>query len=60
MNKYYYMAVTADKYELPICIEESAEELANKLGISKNTVFSQISLKKDGNRCGRRIIRIEA
>lgn len=30
-----YMAVTADKYELPMVVEESAEMFAQKLGRSK-------------------------
>lgn len=29
-----YMAVTADKYELPMVVEESAEMFAQKLGRS--------------------------
>lgn len=33
------MAVTADKYELPVVVEESASELANKLNVTRNTVY---------------------
>ena len=33
-----YMAVTADKYELPIIVAGNAQELADRLHISINTV----------------------
>lgn len=33
------MAVTADKYELPMVVEESAEMFAQKLGRSKEGIF---------------------
>ena len=54
-----YMAVTADEYELPLGIEDTAKELADKLGIKEGTVYSCISRKMDGKRAGYRLIRIE-
>ena len=40
MNKqrYLWMAVTADEYELPLAVEDTAAELARRLGVSENTV----------------------
>ena len=32
-QKYLYMVVTLDKYELPIIVEDSVVELARRLGI---------------------------
>lgn len=54
-----FMAVTPDQYELPMCVCESAQELADKLGISKSTVKSQISLKASGVQSGRKLIKFE-
>ena len=34
-----YMAVTADKYELPIAVADSAAELARMLGRAVDTVY---------------------
>ena len=40
MNKqrYLWLAVTADEYELPLVVEDTAAALARRLGISENTV----------------------
>lgn len=47
-----YMAVTSDKYELPIAIEESTSMLAKKLGRSRKGVSEEFSrLKKDQRIC---------
>jgi len=59
-----YMAVTADKYELPICVADTVVELARMCGTSENTISSQISRRKKNNmnygRCtGRRYLRVE-
>lgn len=35
-----YMAVTADQYELPICVSENAKELAEALGITSQAVWA--------------------
>ena len=45
-----YMVVTADKYELPMVVEESAEMFAQKLGRSKEGIFQEISRNKSGKR----------
>lgn len=33
-----WMAVTADKYELPLCVETSQAKLARRLGVTPGTV----------------------
>ena len=40
MNKqqYFWLAVTADEYELPLAVENTAAALARRLGISEDTV----------------------
>ena len=46
--KKLYIYATKDEYELPLIIAESAEELAQKLGTTKNVVLSCISHKRKG------------
>lgn len=38
-----YMAVTADKYELPVALENTARELSRKLGFEQNYVSVAMS-----------------
>ena len=37
-----YMAVTGDKYELPMFIEDSVKELSRKTGASENNIYSSM------------------
>lgn len=57
--KHLYLAVTADEYELPVCVEDTAEKLAKKLGISRNAVNSSISKNLSGKIQGRKIIKVQ-
>ena len=54
-----YMAVTTDKYELPLCVADTARELAEHFGVSENTVYSSISKGLPGRRNGYRFIKVE-
>lgn len=56
--KYLWLAVTPDKYEFPIYIEDSAQALADKLGTTSNVVSSAISKNQSGKKTGRKIIKI--
>ncbi|WP_291637466.1 hypothetical protein [Clostridium sp.] len=56
--KYLWLAVTTDKYEFPIYIEDTAEKLANKLGIHCTTVITSILQNKSGRNSGRKLIKI--
>lgn len=38
-KEFLYLAVTNDKYELPIAVADSASELAKMLGIERQTVY---------------------
>lgn len=33
--------MTADEYELPLCVEDTAENLGLRIGISKKTVWNK-------------------
>lgn len=49
-SKYLWMAVEADEYELPIFIADSANELAERYGVTKHNVEESTY---DPNRTGR-------
>lgn len=38
-----YMKCTTDRLELPIAVADTAKELARMLGVSHNSVYSEIS-----------------
>lgn len=47
-----YMVVTKDKYELPLGVYDSLDELAEKQGVNKNYVKQSISRYEHGtNKC---------
>lgn len=52
------MAVTADKYELPLCIENSVEKLSKKIGVTANAVSTSISRNCSGRIKGVKYIKI--
>ena len=56
------MAVTADKYELPLCVG-TVQEVAAWANISVNYLYSQISKTKNGRlngtSSGRIFVRVE-
>lgn len=41
-KKYLWMLVTSDKYELPVFVEDTAQDLADKVGVTKSTVESSV------------------
>lgn len=47
-----YLAVTADKYELPICVETTIDNIARRMGVTRNTVAVGISRGRSGSRYG--------
>ncbi len=53
-----YMAVTADKYELPLIVSSKRQELADYAGVTVRTVDSSISRHEKGTRTGIRFIKI--
>lgn len=38
-----YMEITKDEYELPIVVADSAEELARKVGRTRDAIYSSIA-----------------
>lgn len=55
---YIWLAVDADAYELPIAVADTAEELANILGVTRNTVLVTALRGHNGAISGRRIYKL--
>lgn len=58
-RKYYWLAVTADKYELPIAVADTAGELAQLMGTTENNIRSAIAKNKNGKKNGYKFIRVK-
>lgn len=41
-----WLAVTQDKYQLPVAVADTAAELARMMGVRQSTVISSISRQK--------------
>ena len=48
-----WMEVSQDRYELPLAIADTAQDLARKCGVKPSTVRSSASRVNTGNRDGR-------
>lgn len=53
------MAVTADKYELPLVVTETAGELALILNIKTGSVLSGCAKKRSGRNTGYKIVKVK-
>lgn len=51
------MAVSSDKYELPICVADSARELAGKMGVNKYAIYQRMCRQRKGIYCKDYIVR---
>lgn len=58
MSREYYMAITNDKYELPVAVEESVSELAKTLKLKETTVDMAISKERVIQKLNCKIIKI--
>jgi len=45
-----WLKVTQDKYELPVAVADSSEELARMCGVTASSIHSSMSHAKDGTR----------
>ena len=57
-NKYLWLAVEADEYELPIAVEDSSEKLGKVYGLSKKTVASMVRYGSDGSKSGHKFVKV--
>ena len=58
MGKYLWMAVTADEYELPICVADTAKELGTKYGVSAATVITLARGGHSGKIVGKKYVKV--
>lgn len=47
-QKYYYMLVTKDKYRLPLIVCDTAQELADIVGVSVKAIYKEIERENKG------------
>ena len=59
MNKYLYLAVSTDKYELPYAVADSVQQLSRMLRVSEKTIWSHISHAKERKWKKHRYLRVE-
>lgn len=56
--KYYWMAVTADEFELPLAVADTSRELAKMVGISHSTIEVNAYRGVSGTGKGRKFIKV--
>ena len=57
--KYLWMAVTADEYELPLAVADTARELGEIYGLKAKTIVSAEFRKVSGKGLGRKYVKVE-
>lgn len=57
-QKYLYMEVDADEYELPLIVAESLEELSLKSGVTKCSIKNAIIRKYSGRNRGNKFVKV--
>lgn len=57
-QKYLWMCVEADEYELPLIVADSARELAEAVGLSVDTVTVSAYRGYNGKASGRRFVKV--
>ena len=58
MQKYYWLAVEVDEYELPLAVCDTARELGEIYGVGEKTVIDAVGKNKSGKINGRRYVRV--
>jgi len=58
MQRYYWLAVEADEYELPLAVADTAKELGDIVGVSKSVVIDAVKNNRSGRICGRKFTRV--
>jgi hypothetical protein len=56
--KYLWLCVTADEYELPLAVADTARELGKMVGLSRNTIEVCAYRGISGSQKGRRYIKV--
>lgn len=59
MNNRLYMDVAIDKYELPLFVAETIDEMSDWSGTKPQTIRTSISQNKTGNRRGYKFVKVD-
>ena len=59
MKRYVWMKISHDAYELPEAVADTAEELADICGTTKNSICSTIGHAKKGKRKWSPYVKVE-
>lgn len=54
-----WMAVSPDRFELPIAVEDTAPKLAKAMGTTVTNIRSKKSKGQNGKNCGYKVITVE-
>lgn len=58
-KKYLWLAVTADEYELPLAVKDTAHELAKCFGVTETTIYNCVARGRNGRESGYKYIKVE-
>ena len=58
MDKYLWMAVEADEYELPLAVCDTAQELGDIYGLHKDRIYDNVRKGCSGRICGRKYVKV--
>lgn len=58
MGKYLWLAVEVDKYELPLYVADTAEELGRVFGAKANSVINCVARNRSGRENGYKYIKV--
>lgn len=58
MGKYLWLAVTADEYEFPLFVADTAKELGDKFGVSTSTIMTYAMRQHNGRENGYRYLKV--
>lgn len=58
MNKYYWLCVEADEYELPLAVADTARELGEMMGTNKHNVETFVSKGSSGKKYGKKYLKV--
>lgn len=57
--KYLWMKVTKDKYQLPLAVADTSNQLAELCGVNKEVIFRQINRQKNNPKINPIYVRVE-
>ena len=59
MNKYLWLCVEADEYELPLAVADTARELGEMCGTNGHNVETFVAKNSSGRSSGRRFLKVK-